>query len=396
MSESERLKRHNTYIATTQHLQILTASTKKTGPGGCIDIIRLAGSPTYSTAQKNTVTSDQRRPTIMSQELLLTTDADADDLSIDGDQVEEIKVVIRLRPLSEREKNPNFQKIAGERAWKIVPKHNSIVQMNRDGAPAAGRSIFTYDRVFGEDSSTEEVYDFAAKGLISSVVEGRNGSIFAYGQTSSGKTHTMQGSGSIRDGTLKNKPGFIHMVATDLFQEIEKTEDREFVISVSVIEVYNEEVFDLLSKSQSGDNRLVIRENPASGVYVKAIRREANSLSKILSCFSAGERNRVVARTTLNKRSSRSHIIFSVNIESSPVDINIIGGGSKGRSRISNLNLIDLAGSESVRHKSAHSNEKRRQEGGSINKRYVCMYVYAYANVRGCIFQFVSILLMHS
>jgi kinesin family protein 15 len=91
--------------------------------------------------------------------------------------------------------------------------------------------------------------------------------------------------------------------------------------------------------------------------------------------LSVGERNRVVARTTLNKHSSRSHIIFCVNIESFPAEDT--GSGSKSNSFIqrSNLNLVDLAGSESVRHRSAHSTENRRKEGGSINKRLVFLFV---------------------
>jgi len=301
--------------------------------------------------------------------------------SIDEEQVEDIKVVARVRPLTRREKDPNFLRkaSAGERAWKIIPEHQSVMQLQRNQTTVAkedrrqNRSLFTFDKVFGEDSETEEVYDCVAKELVESAVDGRNGSIFAYGQTGSGKTHTMQGvGGSIRDVGMglegkKMTKGIIQMVAEDLFNLIEQVEDRDYVLQVSVIEVYNEEVRDLLSKKD--DARLMIREDPGSGVFVGAVRREANSLNKLLAILSGGERNRVVARTALNRKSSRSHIIFSINIESFPVEET--GGTSRSNSYIqrSNLNLIDLAGSESVRHRSAHSTEKRRKEGGSINKR---------------------------
>lgn len=282
--------------------------------------------------------------------------------------VEDIKVCLRLRPLNKRERDPKMWGSSGEYAWKPFPQANSMIQVQRNGSPVgredrkSGRSMFTFDKVFEDSDTTEYVYSFAGKELVQSCIEGRNGSIFAYGQTSSGKTHTMQGDGSIRDGMIKENRGIIHMVAKDLFQEADLVKDRDFVFNVSVIEVYNEEVRDLLSKAK--DNRLGIREDTSLGVFVNATRVEASSLKKLIACLSAGERNRAVARTTLNKRSSRSHIIFSISIESFPVDD--ISGGGYGR--ISTLNLIDLAGSESVRHRSSHSNETRRKEGGSINK----------------------------
>jgi len=289
--------------------------------------------------------------------------------NIDEGSAEDIKVCLRMRPLNKRECNPKLWKSAGEYAWKPMPEINSIVQVQRSGIPTgdqdlkAGRSIFTFDKIFDENDTTDYVYNFAGKELVRSTIEGRNASIFAYGQTGSGKTHTMQGNGTIRDGMLKDKLGIIHMVARDLFQEAELIEARDFVFNVSVIEVYNEEVKDLLSKAK--DIRLNIREDTSRGVFVNATRIEANSLKKLLACLSAGERNRVVAKTTLNKRSSRSHIIFSINIES--FSVNDISGTS-GHSRVSSLNLVDLAGSESVRHRSAHSTDQRRKEAGSINK----------------------------
>ncbi len=204
-----------------------------------------------------------------------------------------------------------------------------------------------------------------------------------------GKTYTMQGSSNISkckgDGI---NDGFIHYAACDLFSEKSKREkDRTFKVSASVIEVYNEEVKDLLfdeSSSKSGrgspkqNNKsmfLKIREDPKKGIFVNAIKKEASSLSKLLRILSTGEKNRIVAKTTLNKRSSRSHLIFCIMIESKPKDK---GGGGKNSRRvasqmepaqISTLNLIDLAGSESVRHRSAHTTDKRRKEGGNINKR---------------------------
>jgi centromeric protein E len=296
---------------------------------------------------------------------------------------EEIKVVIRVRPLNDRETNPSFIKPStGLRCWRVLNEHNAITQTLNDGITPlpekiSGRTIFTYDKVFGEKSTTRDIYDYAARGIVSMAVGGRNGSIFAYGQTSSGKTHTMQGSSTISKSGGGVKDGFVHLAADDLFHKISEQQGRDFKIQVSVIEVYNEDVRDLLVDPRSRkqkDNLLKIRENPQKGIFVDAVKKEAGSLSKLLSILSTGEKNRIVAKTTLNKRSSRSHLIFCIMLTSKPNN----KGNGNGRpmsiekletSQVSTLNLIDLAGSESVRHRSSHSNEDRRKEGGNINKR---------------------------
>lgn len=298
---------------------------------------------------------------------------------------EEIKVVIRVRPLNERETNPAMIKPSmGVRCWKILHDHNAIAQTLNDGITpvpdkVTGRAIFTFDKVFDERSETKDIYEFSAKTIVANAVKGRNGSIFAYGQTSSGKTYTMQGSRSISQGKEVGKEGFVHLAAADLFHEISNVHDRDYKIFASVIEVYNDDVRDMLvdTTNTKNSNVLKIREDPQNGLFVNAIRVEANSLAKLLTILSSGEKNRIVAKTTLNKRSSRSHLIFSIMLVSKPTTSKNSKDLNNRRkvidmemSQVSTLNLIDLAGSESVRHRSAHSNEKRRIEGGSINKRY--------------------------
>lgn len=291
----------------------------------------------------------------------------------ESSNVEDIKVCLRMRPLTSRENDPRVYRHTGQFAWKPLKEMNSVMQVTR-GTSAdkyrKAKTSFTFDKVYDEDDETHDIYAFCGRHLIESAIAGRNGSIFTYGQTGSGKTHTMQGHGSIRDDFLRDSPGFLHLAGKDLFQLAKDSQDREFVFSISVIEVYNEDVRDLLSKRI--DHRLHIREDPNAGIFVKATKIEVENMKQFISILSTGEKNRVVARTTLNKRSSRSHIIYSVHIESFPTDQS---SGSKG-SRVSCLNLIDLAGSESVRHKSSHSTEERRKEGGSINKRYVAIYLY--------------------
>ncbi len=299
---------------------------------------------------------------------------------------EEIKVVIRVRPLNERETNPAMIKQSmGVRCWKILHDHNAIAQTLNDGITpvpdkVTGRAIFTFDKVFDERSETKGIYEFSAKEIVANAVKGRNGSIFAYGQTSSGKTYTMQGSRSISQGKDVGKEGFIHLAAADLFHEISNVHDRDYKVFASVIEVYNDDVRDMLvdTTHTKKSNVLKIREHPQNGLFVNATRDEANSLTKLLTILSSGEKNRIVAKTTLNKRSSRSHLIFSIMLVSKPITSKNSSKDLNSRrkaidtemSQVSTLNLIDLAGSESERHRSAHRNEKRRIEGGSINKRY--------------------------
>jgi centromeric protein E len=208
--------------------------------------------------------------------------------------------------------------------------------------------------------------------------------IFAYGQTSSGKTFTMQGSGSLDSiSHLNIDGGIVHMAASDIFQHIEASTDRVFLVRVSFIEIYNEEVRDLLV-SGGDDNTLSVREDPRRGVFVNSNETIVTGLDSLLSVLFAGEKNRSVASTGMNERSSRSHTIFRITVESrlksaekndteneesdeemEDVDDNEMSNGN-GAVRVSTLNLVDLAGSESVRHTGATGD--RQKEGGKINQ----------------------------
>lgn len=230
-----------------------------------------------------------------------------------------------------------------------------------------GRNFFTFDKTFGESASTQEVYNSIARNIVHSVCNGLNGTIFAYGQTSSGKTFTMQGSGTIEEGSEQGKGGIVHLAAQDIFAHIEKNADRNFLVRSSFLEIYNEDVRDLLG----GDNKnktLQIREDPHRGVFVQSEEVIVTDFSELLGVLFRGEKSRSFASTAMNERSSRSHTIFRVTIESrakvpeGAVDLD-------GSVLVSTLNLVDLAGSESVRHTGATGD--RQKEGGMINQRYV-------------------------
>lgn len=290
-----------------------------------------------------------------------------------------------MRPLNAKEENT----IDAGRVWRVLSKLNSIAQTTPTGKPLPerirGRNFFTFDKTFGERSTTKEVYTDIAKEITESVVSGINGTIFAYGQTSSGKTYTMQGSGTIEDGAKNEGGGIVHMAARDVFSHIGKDTERVYVIRVSFVEIYMEEVFDLLV-SRENKNVLSIREDPRRGVFVNATENIVTDFESLLRTLFAGEKNRSFASTEMNERSSRSHTIFRVTVESRKKsdprdeeeedgedydDLEVKSTSSRenedGPVRIATLNLVDLAGSESVRHTGATG--ERQKEGGLINKR---------------------------
>lgn len=290
-----------------------------------------------------------------------------------------------MRPLNERESRSDT------RVWRVLAKYNSITQTTNKGKPLpdriAGKTFFTYDKTFQEGATTTNVYENVAKGIVQSVVTGLNGTIFAYGQTSSGKTYTMQGAGTVEDGADGTGGGIVHMAANDIFSHIRSDPKRIFLIRVSFVEIYNEEVRDLLVTGNM-DNVLQIREDPRRGVFVDATENLVTDFRSLLSTLFAGEKNRAFASTAMNDRSSRSHTIFRVTVESrlkrqkvndNRDDVSETESVSEeeeegeeegeGPVRISTLNLVDLAGSESVRHTGATG--ERQKEGGNINRRYV-------------------------
>ncbi|KAL3012606.1 hypothetical protein AAZX31_06G008600 [Glycine max] len=247
-----------------------------------------------------------------------------------------ISVTIRFRPLSERE----YQR-GDEIAW--YADGDKIVRNEYNPATA-----YAFDRVFGPHTNSDEVYEVAAKPVIKAAMEGVNGTVFAYGVTSSGKTHTMHGD--------QNSPGVIPLAIKDVFSMIQDTPGREFLLRVSYLEIYNEVINDLLDPT--GQN-LRVRED-AQGTYVEGIKEEVVlSPGHALSFIAAGEEHRHVGSNNFNLFSSRSHTIFTLMIESSA------HGDDYDGVIFSQLNLIDLAGSESSK---TETTGLRRKEGSYINK----------------------------
>ncbi|XP_042145907.1 kinesin-like protein KIF3A [Ixodes scapularis] len=264
---------------------------------------------------------------------------------------ENIRVVVRCRPLSEKEKAAGCQNIV-----TVDSVQGTLLVANPPGSHGdAPPKMFTFDTVFDADSKQMDVYNQAARPIVENVLEGYNGTIFAYGQTGTGKTYTMAG-----DRSVPELKGIIPNTFAHIFGHIAKAgDDKKFLVRASYLEIYNEEARDLLAKDQNA--RLEVKERPDIGVYVKGLSscmvKTADELDKIMTL---GNKNRVVGATNMNAHSSRSHALFTITVECSE-------RGLDGRQhvRVGKLHLVDLAGSE--RQSKTGSTGQRLREASQIN-----------------------------
>ncbi|KAH8396591.1 hypothetical protein KR215_000910 [Drosophila sulfurigaster] len=233
-----------------------------------------------------------------------------------------IKVVCRFRPLNDSEER------AGS---KFVVKFPNNVEENC--ISIAGK-VYLFDKVFKPNASQEKVYNEAAKSIVTDVLAGYNGTIFAYGQTSSGKTHTMEG--VIGDSV---KQGIIPRIVNDIFNHIYAMEENlEFHIKVSYYEIYMDKIRDLLDVSKVN---LSVHEDKNRVPYVKgATERFVSSPEDVFEVIEEGKSNRHIAVTNMNEHSSRSHSVFLINVKQENLE---------NQKKLSGkLYLVDLAGSEKV------------------------------------------------
>lgn len=222
---------------------------------------------------------------------------------------------------------------------------------------------------------TPQVYTDLVQDIVSSVIrDGKNGTIFTYGQTSSGKTFTMQGADKTE--------GLIQYAAKDIFETIKVQENSESAVKISYVEIYNEELRDLLTDGKRKTSSLVIREDKKGSITVENLKEVAvRSIDQLMEVFRVGEANKSMGCTKMNDRSSRSHAILRITIEKKTT-VSFVDdvGDEKENNELaspknntfvvktsSTLNLVDLAGSESVRLTGATGMQKK--EGGMINQR---------------------------
>uniref|UniRef100_A0A7S4V310 Kinesin-like protein n=1 Tax=Alexandrium monilatum TaxID=311494 RepID=A0A7S4V310_9DINO len=256
---------------------------------------------------------------------------------------ESIKVCCRFRPQNQMERE-NHGKICVE-----VPDTNPSTSVYVPN----GDLTFVYDRVFPWDASQKEVYDYAAMPIINSVLRGFNGTVFAYGQTSSGKTYTMEGP-DIEDKVYQ---GVIPRMVWSIFNGIfHADENIEFLVRVSIVEIYNERIRDLLDPKK--DN-LKVHEDKARGVFIGEVTETYVSCEQeIFDAMRAGHFNRAMAVTNMNEHSSRSHLVFMLTIEQKDLHDRSV--------KVGKLHLVDLAGSEKVAKTGASG--ERLDEAKNINR----------------------------
>eukprot|EP00284_Hemiselmis_tepida_P000280 CAMPEP_0174950646 /NCGR_PEP_ID=MMETSP1355-20121228/94441_1 /TAXON_ID=464990 /ORGANISM="Hemiselmis tepida, Strain CCMP443" /LENGTH=459 /DNA_ID=CAMNT_0016198277 /DNA_START=43 /DNA_END=1420 /DNA_ORIENTATION=- len=260
-----------------------------------------------------------------------------------------VKVVVRCRPMSRKEVED-----ARERIVEMNDKTGEITVRNPEADAREAPKPFTFDQVYDWNSQQAYLFETTAQPIVDSVLTGYNGTVFAYGQTGTGKTHTMEG-----QWDPPELRGIIPRTFLHIFQQIEDTHDQNFLVRASYLEIYNEEVRDLLSKDPK--NRLELKEDVDRGVYVKDLTSYVvKGVSEMENVLLAGKKNRSVGSTLMNQDSSRSHSIFTVIIESS----NEHQDGSK-HIRAGKLNLVDLAGSE--RQSKTGATGDRLKEATKIN-----------------------------
>jgi centromeric protein E len=252
-----------------------------------------------------------------------------------------------------------------------VGKEEITIMVSVVGIPATVDELTIIDNVFATHDNNAKVYDSSAKRLVRRVMEGYHGTVFAYGMTGTGKTFSMQGTAS--------SPGVIPLAITDIFSYIRETPSREFLLRVSYLEIYNEKIHDLLSAPTAAavgpgvpqQEEIKLREDSKRGVYATPLKEEiVQSPTQLLRVIARGDHARRTSSTQFNARSSRSHAVVQIVVESRE---RIPGNGAMGDNkrsgmlpggvRVSTLSLIDLAGSER-----AAETKERRTEGSHINK----------------------------
>ncbi|XP_068149566.1 kinesin-like protein Klp68D [Drosophila tropicalis] len=256
-----------------------------------------------------------------------------------------VQVVVRCRPMSNRERSEGSPEVVSVYPNRGVVELQNLIDVNKEQ-----RKVFTYDAAYDASATQTTLYHEVVFPLVSSVLEGFNGCIFAYGQTGTGKTFTMEGARG-NDELI----GIIPRTFEQIWLHINRTENFQFLVDVSYLEIYMEELRDLLKPKQS--KQLEVRER-GSGVYVPNLHAiNCKSVEDMSRVMQLGNKNRTVGFTNMNEHSSRSHAIFMIKIEMCDTETNTI--------KVGKLNLIDLAGSE--RQSKTGASAERLKEASKIN-----------------------------
>ncbi|XP_018423053.1 PREDICTED: kinesin-like protein KIF18B [Nanorana parkeri] len=276
-----------------------------------------------------------------------------------------VSVVVRVRPPNTREEEGNQYPVVQVVDHSILvfdpdePETLGVFSGLRslDGNRRKGKDLkFIFDHVFGEQSRQQEVFEHTTKPIIDGVLNGYNCSVFAYGATGAGKTHTMLGSAA--------DPGVMYLTMVELYQRIEAIkEEKSCEVVISYLEVYNEQIQDLLEPKGS----LAIREDPQKGVVVQGLSfHQPKSAEQLLQLLANGNLNRTQHPTDANASSSRSHAVFQIYVKQQDRTASI-----SQDMRVAKMCLIDLAGSE--RASSTNAKGERLREGANINRSLLAL-----------------------
>ncbi|XP_070498276.1 kinesin-like protein KIF18A [Chironomus tepperi] len=274
-----------------------------------------------------------------------------------------IKVAVRVRPFNRRELEQNQRSII-----RVLDNQSLVFDPDEDedefffhGTKQTHRDItkrvkkkltMDFDSVFNEDSVNQDIFENCMKPLVTSVMGGYNCSVFVYGATGAGKTYTMLGSDEIA--------GITYLTMQELFRQMDEySEERRFDIGISYLEVYNENVMNLLTKS----GPLKLREDSNGVVVSGLVLKQIHSADELIELLHLGNKNRTQHPTDANAESSRSHAIFQVHIRMVEKKTNT--------KRTVKLSMIDLAGSE--RAQSTKCKGLRFKEGANINKSLLAL-----------------------
>lgn len=238
-----------------------------------------------------------------------------------------VQVVVRFRPpVMDDEQQDSI-------SFSIHPNGRSV--------PSADSAyVFDFNKAFGEAATQDDIFEAVGKPIVSDVLSGYNGTILAYGQTSSGKTHSMYGPGNVAiDSVPPDLQGIVPKASRFVFDHIEASVDydTEITLRCSFMEVYKEKMQDLL---RPNSEMLRVKELPQRGLFVDGLSREyVTCASDVMAVIRAGLRTRAVGRTRCNNYSSRSHVVFVLHVEQQSL---------QGEERLGKLTLVDLAGSEKL------------------------------------------------
>lgn len=265
--------------------------------------------------------------------------------SSNGAQKEEernVRVAIRCRPVNKREKGLNRPIVV-----QCKPNKSEVTLRKK---------TYTFDHVFGQYTTQKELFKTIIQPVVAEALDGYNCTVFAYGQTGTGKTHTIQGSLDPEDEDAGIIPRAVRYIFDFLQQNF-----QDYSVRVSFLQLYNEELSDLLVNEPSGKLRLM-EDVKRGGVYCQNLQEiPAATASDVFSLLEKGVKNRTTAETILNENSSRSHSIFTIKLHTKET----VPGG-EDLLKTGTLNLVDLAGSECIGRSGAR--QARAREAGNINQ----------------------------